>query len=735
MATFILSILTAGLIPISFCAGSTVSSLVPANYGTFSQPSVNQIISSFIPCTMHIMHHNLDSVSLELNYPTGPVLLSILPPSLTLLTEYQTQQNRTVSHFYSRYYTRHRKFCYFYIFYSNPPWDTVSLGLLMRLHILQVHEQVKRGQRELEKWDTNQVGYLYAIFATTEPQNYFQEVQKSYRSWHFAHVNSNVLLLAVIPNFGLLFLSDTSERDILCVSAPQVSYPIQKLLVCHSQPPQAFVRYFGLSHLQQNQFRLARDFSDLQGNILVSRDVSKISNAALFILLEILAPASNISIISNCWNTNEEKCSLPIINEGETSGDWSIFHWSSTYVIVAEKDLHFLTCHSKNRQSLDLYIKPLDLSTWICLVGAMLILVGALRSFVSMVSLSSERRNPGLQSLCFWALGTLLEQLKPFSGRPANFSGFRLLVGIWVVAISVIINGYKSFVIMSLNVPDVLVYPDSYDDISCQMPKFTDAGINLKFQHVVELIAMLPFHENGTELRKNLIMKSSCYSVLSAPIQSPQFDYLSSLSYSFFRDMQILVGSANEKGFKSRKDKIIKDVIDPRHRSFPLKFIPLLDITTPEISIAQIGPAIHAELLLCQKSVYVGSKEDAEALKYNFERRHPSTPKFHVSREKFHVASIGWRFETVSHHRVVKNFKRLLESGIYYLLHGYANFNHANKEINGSEVETVIEEPASGRVDLDGRFQTIFFLWVGGTILAAISEGFELVWRSISKRI
>ncbi|OXA54288.1 hypothetical protein Fcan01_11724 [Folsomia candida] len=739
MPTFtILFILTAGLIPITSCAGSTASYLVRSNYGTFSQPSLNAILSSFIPCTTHVMHNNVDSVSLELSYATGPVLLSILPPSFTLPTEYQTHKNRTVSHVYSRYYTRHRKFCYFYIFYSNPPWDAVSLGLLMRLHILQVHEEIKRRQRELEKWDTNQVSYLYAIFVTTEQQNYFQKVQKPDRFWHLAHLKSNVLLLAVIPNFGLLFLSDKSERDIFCVAAPQVSYPFQKVLICHSRPLQAFTRYFGSTHLQQNQFRLPRDFPSLQGNKLGSRDVRQLSNAALFILVEILAPSSNISIIPYCWSPHEVKCSLPIINQGETSGDWDIFHWSSTYIIVAEKDLHFLTCHSNNRQSFDLYIKPLDLYTWICLAGAIFLFVGAARSFVSLVTLSSEKRHPGLKSLYFWALATLLEQVKPFNGKPTNFSGFRLLLGVWVLAISVIISGYKSFVIMSLNVPDELIYPDSYEEISCKLPNFTNAEVDPRFQQVLDLIAVLPFLENGTEVRKNLITKSSCYSILSAPTQTPQLDYLSSLSYSFFRNMQILVRSAYEKGFKSYKDKIIKDIIDPRHRSFPLKFIPLLDLKKPELSIAQIWPAIHEELLLCQQSVYVGSKEDTEALKYKLERKHPSIPIFHVSREKFHVASIGWRFGTVSHHRIVKNFKRLLESGIYYLLHRHENFNHASKEINGSEGQAMMGDPVertgARRVNLKGRFRTTFFLWVGGTILAGICHAIELVWR-ISKNV
>lgn len=482
-----LLVVATGLIYIAFCK-ENISEENPhesilTNYGTFQHPSLNGLISS-IPCTTHIMHYNLDFLLLKLNNPIEPLLISVLPPSLTLPMEYKYLQDRTVHHFYSRYYTRHRKFCYFYIFYSNPPWDTVTLGLLMRLYILQAHEELRRVRQELTKQDTNQAGYLYAIFIT-ENQNFFKDGKVSrQKSQYLAYLRPDIFLLSVIPNFGLLFLSGKMEGEILCIATGQESYPIQKQLICHSRPHMALVNYFMPSYLKQNQFQLARDFPGLRENNPYLGMVTQTSNAALFLLMEILAPSCNLSIIPFCHSALDEKCSLPAISAGETPMFWDMYHWTSTNVVFGEKDLHFLTCYSKKKTSFDLYIKPFDFYTWMCLLGCVLLLVCALSGFASLASLNLGTSRLGLSALGFWALATLLDQVKGISGLPTKVSGFHLLLGVWVLLASIITSGYKSVVIMSLNIPETILYPNSFEVILTMMfliYNFVRVNFNIQF--------------------------------------------------------------------------------------------------------------------------------------------------------------------------------------------------------------------------------------------------------------
>lgn len=462
MSTFtIMFAIYTGFISATFYEDGTASLVsVPTDYGSFQRPDLHRIISQ-IPCTTHVMHHNLDFHSFEVKNPTVLSLISTLQLDRLVPMEYKSLQQRSILHFYLRYYSRHRKFCYFYIFYSNPPWDSVSLGLLMRLYILEGHDSVRQDQGDQKTSDTNQVDYIYAIFVTTGKQTYFQDVTTRLPgSQYVAYLKPNIFLLSIVPNFGLLFLSDTREGNVLCVSTRQMSYPVRKELICEFIPYQELLHYFSQRHLEHNRFRLPPDFPGFQRGTFGSSIFSQISNPDIFLLVKILAPSCNVSII---LLANAEESNLPVIYSGETSALWDIYHWTSTIVIVGEKNLHFITCHSRKQLSFDLYIKPFDFLSWICLAGFVLIVVGALRGFFALLSVKSETRYTGLTSLAFWTVGTLLEQVDTISGKPAEYSGFRLFLAIWLLLASVITNGYKSFVMMSLNVPEVLLYPHSFE--------------------------------------------------------------------------------------------------------------------------------------------------------------------------------------------------------------------------------------------------------------------------------
>lgn len=139
----------------------------------------------------------------------------------------------------------------------------------------------------------------------------------------------------------------------------------------------------------------------------------------------------------------------------------------------------------------------------------------------------------------------------------------------------------------------------------------------------------------------------------------------------------------------------------------------------------EIWPAIEDELLLCEKSVYVGTKQDTESYKDYFKKKYPTAKRFHISRDSIRVAITGWNFPIDQSHTFVRGFKNFLDFGIYNELLWFEKYNHVGKnnvsvDINKTELNGVSQQIARGKTS-EGM-QNVFLVWMGGLAISVIVE-------------
>lgn len=254
-----------------------------------------------------------------------------------------------------------------------------------------------------------------------------------------------------------------------------------------------------------------------------------------------------------------------------------------------------------------------------------------------------------------------------------------------------------------------------------------DISHPLYFQQVKVFEDLYP---NITEYRRSILSNSSCYSTLSTPNNISSADYLSIERYSVYFFFAGISYSA--WGSKSSDLPLLKRLLDPRQLPFPKKFIPFLKktfnnevINKVVIPHKEIWPAIEDELLLCEKSVYVGTKQDTESYKDYFKKKYPTAKRFHISRDSIRVAITGWNFPIDQSHTFVRGFKNFLDFGIYNELLWFEKYNHVGKnnvsvDINKTELNGVSQQIARGKTS-EGM-QNVFLVWMGGLAISVIVE-------------
>lgn len=195
--------------------------------------------------------------------------------------------------------------------------------------------------------------------------------------------------------------------------------------------------------------------------------LNQIQAGDMYILLIALGKSLNITLKNRCQDYETYECNMPQVWADISTQWWEQTIWYSSTVVTGSKNVHFLTCNSKTESSLNLYAKPFDGVTWTG-VG-----LSALVVTVSLKLISVEQAKLGGMAKCrngldtfillYWVIGTLLEQIETVGMKVGRYSAFRILVGVWILVCTVMTHGYRSLIIMSLNSPLGLVFPDTFE--------------------------------------------------------------------------------------------------------------------------------------------------------------------------------------------------------------------------------------------------------------------------------
>lgn len=215
-------------------------------------------------------------------------------------------------------------------------------------------------------------------------------------------------------------------------------------------------------------------------------------------------------------------------------------------------------------------------------------------------------------------------------------------------------------------------------------------------------------------MTKDLFPNPDCFSHLSKVKPKPKgIDLLSHFGYE-----------TGHQYYRLLKDSYINFIIalfDKRHRQFPLNMIQYLgkDVKKLAIDENEATAGIEEELLLCQKSAYIGYDNDLRAYRDHLHRNYPGTKEFRVTKNPMNFGFTAWTFGINNRHRVVRNFVAVFEMGIYDKVNEYATKNKVKKDDN--VVRNISEKVFStgvgdsgeiaNKLELSGSILTVFVCW------------------------
>lgn len=167
-------------------------------------------------------------------------------------------------------------------------------------------------------------------------------------------------------------------------------------------------------------------------------------------------------------------------------------------------------------------------------------------------------------------------------------------------------------------------------------------------------------------------------------------------------------------------------LLDARHRRFPANMVKYFGTDVkklPAVDEIDIKAGIEEELLLCQRSAYIGYSDEVRAYRGHLHQSYPRAKEFRVTRNPLYLDFLGWTFGTNNEHKVVRHFVAVIEMGIYDKVVEYANKNKFKRDHNfiGNITENVFSSKVlneESTTTLSGSILTVFICWGCGKFIA-----------------
>lgn len=440
-------------------------------FGTFLQPNLHKIASSS-NCVIHFLYHNLNFDSHNLHkfslLPPHPFTVTQIPQKLTWPDDYTSLLLATKRPRRFQNYSRHAKFCHFMIFYSNPVPSRDTLGLWLRLLVLQYFDNVeKRGTPGYHRQGICEADNFYALHITRWGENKAKN-GRIYTDCCLGVDHRSYL----VPNFGQLVLNDNREGSVtLCLHSPRMMLPIAQNWKCYTNFENNTFSSFLLIQAQTH-FRFDINLPETSIREIANgiARLSLISNVEKYIVLHLLARAVGVNISTTCLQKDDLGCNFSTISFNEFPSNWAIYVWKSTPVVVETRNLHFLTCYSHSKVSFLTYTTPFDGYVWIAMAVSILSVSVTAKCFVSLGKyvkrdegkMKKSKMWTTLGDVTFRVTGMLFDQIDAFSGKIANYSELRILLACWAMVTTVLISSYKGLVILGLNAPPPVQYLEEF---------------------------------------------------------------------------------------------------------------------------------------------------------------------------------------------------------------------------------------------------------------------------------
>lgn len=227
---------------------------------------------------------------------------------------------------------------------------------------------------------------------------------------------------------------------------------------------------------------------------------------------------------------------------------------------------------------------------------------------------------------------------------------------------------------------------------------------------------------------KQLYAHSACFSLLSRSTTSvSKATFLTPLAYKLARYLFVLLSTNSTVN-------IGLALSDLGHRHFPRNLLQYLDGNLSHLQINRVGAAVEEELIRCGKSAFISTQQDIIVYMGYLQRNYGKSGTFTGAKTRLSLNYLAWTFETGRQHRVVRQFVRLQEMGIYNKL---VQIEYRNKFKKDSKLVEALTEAVfkkssesdlSGRLQLGGSIATIFIILGCGGTLGSFIFGVEACW-------
>jgi hypothetical protein len=326
----------------------------------------------------------------------------------------------------------------------------------------------------------------------------------------------------------------------------------------------------------------------------------------------------------------------------------------------------------------------------------------------------------------------------PGSVLKSNF--YRILVGIWLISMTSLTNGFKGLVITGLNSKPVSIVPENFEDIVCFNESLAFFNKTSKTQQQAALrkrwFSRMP---NGEKITNS--SDSSCFSILSSPkIIGTQNDQ-PVIGYELMDFLYNLI-SIDVSNNPVKLTILSYNLLNPKHSYEPKEII-----KGQNVSISHVEYAIEKELVDCdKKSVFAGNSDEIDNLqRYLGSKYYWLDWTLGKNKDSILHGRTGWKFRlqggfgTKGDKFVVKWFKSLIETGIYFkLLKDQRDRRFVDEERVAATMEIVqklknkpsFERKEGKQLKLEDNIYTIFIIWAGLLVISLGSfliEGFTRV--------
>lgn len=325
------------------------------------------------PCTTHIIHRNLEFENHQLNKIFNPFLISSLSRfNSTTKLGYVNQimeWNKKEVHSNNSNTPHHRRFCMFLIFYSNPTFDNLSIGILLRLHVLQYFHTGAKSYNFNR--DVQLCSQFYALLIT-----YWDlRIVATTVIYQFDFIISSPQFISavcsIVPNFAVLYVDKHTESNRLCIHTPRMTFPFYKRLVCTDKFIHVFPVYAKIQGAKNVEFDLLNTSPSIWRSYSLRTKTYQVTSADFFVAKTILMDTLNLTVRNavDCSNTDIYTCSdYTTISPMQSTYYINTKIFATSFVTTMENNAHFMTCSSNEVHKFAAYIDPFDLSSWVGIV-------------------------------------------------------------------------------------------------------------------------------------------------------------------------------------------------------------------------------------------------------------------------------------------------------------------------------------------------------------------------------